>query len=359
MGQLDAIKVAFEKGVGEDRFRMPILFEAVTNALQGTKVLRQYEEISSILGKRVGAYVLRGIVRFAFLIELVKTPKIETTKFEARWSNRLDQTDPRYASYDECLEIFENTVATLKEKIRDDDWCDLLRHFESWHLLAYEIPLDYGERNITAPIHRLDNVVWTGDEPVKKAVKLRSFLLDRKMNPYTDLFALAYGKIKVKTYLTDRVLTGAYKTNREKRWETHPASVHFALRRTCLEIETTLINQLCHFKDFPIDLKRTLKDSETLTFSDELFRCPITMEPLSFTEFERELNDPTHGKANFQVGHPNPLKSLSDDPYSGHNAHNISWISSEGNRIQGSLSLQDTRALIKRVYRNYERFGVL
>ncbi|MBA7644804.1 hypothetical protein ES703_52551 [subsurface metagenome] len=359
MSQQDGIRAILENETTSDRFRMPILFQIITSALQGTKVARQYAAISSILGHRVSTYVLKSVLRFAFLIELVKTPKIETTKFEVRWASRLEQTDPRYASYEECFHVLETIVAILEEKVHGEDQRELLRSFESRHLLPYEIPLDYKERESVVHIHRPVNVIWIGDDLVEKAVKLRSFLLSEESNPYSRLFALAYGKIKVKTYLTDRVLTGPHKTNREKRWETHPASVHFALRRTCLEIEVALINQLCHFQDFPTDLKRRLTDAGILSFSDELFRCPITMEPLSFAEFEREIRDPIHGKASFQVGHPNPLKSLSDDPHSGHNAQNISWISSEGNRIQGSLSLQDTRALIQRIYRNYERFGVL
>jgi len=167
-----------------------------------------------------------------------------------------------------------------------------------------------------------------------------------------------YDKIKVKTYLTDRVLTGDHKTNREKRWETHPASVHFALRRACMEIEFTLMNQLCHFEGFPPDLTRRLEDSGVLLAVQDPFRCPITMEPLSFAEFENEVRDPEHGKASFQVGHLTPLKAVNDDPRSGHTAQNISWMSSDGNRIQGSLSLQDTRALLRRIHGNYERFGV-
>jgi hypothetical protein len=338
---------------------MSVPSEAITRALQGTQVARQLATISSVLGHRVGTYVYQSVIRFAFLIELVKAPKIETTKFEVRWASRLGESDPRYASYEECFQILQTIMAVLEEKVHDRDCRDLLRSFQSHHLLPYEIPLDYTCREAVAHIHRPDNVIWIGDDPVKKAVRLRSFLLDKESNPYSRLFALAYEKVKVKTYLTDRVLTGPHKTNREKRWETHPASVHFALRHTCLEIEVALIDQLCHFQDFPVDLKGKIADTRMLSLSDEPFRCPITMEPLSFTEFEREVRDPEHGKASFQVGHLNPLKSLSNEAHSGHNAHNISWISSEGNRIQGSLSLEDTRSLIQRIYRNYQRFGVL
>lgn len=43
---------------------------------------------------------------------------------------------------------------------------------------------------------------------------------------------------------------------------------------------------------------------------------------------------------------------------SGHTAKNISWVSANGNRIQGSLSLDETRAMIKQIAANYTRFKV-
>lgn len=68
--------------------------------------------------------------------------------------------------------------------------------------------------------------------------------------------------------------------------------------------------------------------------------------------------NPTHGNSNFQVGHLNPLKL--DDPNSlifGHTPENISWISKDGNRIQGDMSLKETRNLLIRITRNYEDEG--
>jgi hypothetical protein len=91
----------------------------------------------------------------------------------------------------------------------------------------------------------------------------------------------------------------------------------------------------------------------------EIFRCPITLEPLVFQEFKEELLNPTHGKSNFQVGHLNPLKL--DDPSSilaGHTPQNIAWISANGNRIQGSMSIEEVRSLLKNIAHNYEDAGL-
>jgi len=42
-----------------------------------------------------------------------------------------------------------------------------------------------------------------------------------------------------------------------------------------------------------------------------------------------------------------------DVPSLGHTGNNVSWISQDGNRIQGHLSLEETRALLSRIGENY------
>jgi hypothetical protein len=356
MRPIDPLKAVLEREVARERFGMPALITGIVPVLPEA-LARRHSTLNRVLGTAIATHVFRGVVRAAYLIELVKTPKIETTKFEVRWADRLDTTDPRYASYDDCLQIFENVTADLEAALELEANRELLYLLKTWSILAYEIPLDYRERVTAGYIHRTGNIYWVWEELIRRAVKLRAFLLSTN-NPDAAFFSAAYSKIQVKTYLTDRVLTGAYKTNREKRWETHPASVHFALRRDCLEIEYSLVNQLCHFIDFPAALFKALNDEGLLVPIETPFRCPITMEPFSFTDFKREVESPVAGKSNFQVGHMNPLKAVNDDPSSGHTAQNISWISSNGNRIQGHLSLRDTRAMIRRIYERYQESGI-
>ncbi len=357
------LKAILENAVAVDRFSMAKLTPDVIEALPGEHFKARYAGMESSLGKKVSRSVFQGIVRASFFIELVKTPKIETTKFEVHWANRIDRDDPRYASYDDCFDIFEKATTALEAAIENTERAELLKLFCSKSLLPYEIPFDYIERATESQIHRADNVTWLWDDLPKRTAGLRSFLLnpnltDPKGSPFKPFFDAAYNKIKVKTYLTDRVLTGAYKTNREKRWEAHPPSVHYALRRSCLEIEYTLINQLCHFDGFPDGLKQRLEAAYLLLPCEDPFRCPVTKDPLSFDEFKREVTDPKHGKASFQVGHLNPLKAINDDPLSGHSAQNIAWVSMDGNRIQGSLSLKETRELLHRINKNYERLDI-
>jgi hypothetical protein len=192
-----------------------------------------------------------------------------------------------------------------------------------------------------------------------RTLKLRKFLTEPATSPDATFFSTVLeDKIKVKTYLTDRVLTGEHKTNREKRWEVYPHSVHFATRRTCMAIEYTLIQQLCAFGGFPDQSRELLQAQGVLPAELPVFRCPVTLDPMSFSAFHDELMNPTHGKSDFQIGHLNPLKL--DDPTgaaSGHAADNISWVSADGNRIQGSLGLAEVRTLLRRVADNYTARG--
>ena len=297
------------------------------------------------------------ILRNVFLIELVKKPKIETTKFRVRWIDELGD-DPRGCSFGECFHIAQDLIRELPGWLGKTPEHDLsLRLSFNCSLIPYEAPLDYQLRKGTgAKLHTRGNLAWLFDPLVLRTLKLRAFLRDGKTSPDAEFFRTALNdKIKVKTYLTDRVLTGEHKTNREKRWETHPESVHFADRRTCLAIEYALVTQICRFDGFPRAAITQLQGEKVLPSKLDTALCPITGDKLSYEFFRKELLSPQHGKSDFQIGHLNPLKLGDANRAAGHTADNISWISADGNRIQGSLSLSDVRKLITRIASNYSK----
>lgn len=354
-------KKIIEVETAKNRFSMPTLLRTVSAASSDSASWSAYQTLSELLDARVASYLLQGLIRTSFFIELVKTPKIETTIFEVRWASRLGTDDPRFASYDQCFDIYEELIHELDESLLDAKNIALVRLFSENSLLPYELPLDYRERRIAQPIHVPGNLYWMWDPLPRRVVELRAFLRKAATNVESALFTVTFDKIRVKTYLTDRVLTGEHKTNREKRWEAHPGSVHFALRRSCFEIELELIEQFCRFLDFPPDLLESLILAGLVAPVDDVARCPITLGPFSFMAFRKEILAPVHGKSAFQVGHLNPLKALAvtGDPQVGHTALNISWISSDGNRIQGSLSLDETRSLLQRIWTNYQNIGLM
>ncbi len=343
-----------EEQAAQERFSLLSVYKHLAQVEQSDQPLQLYQHISERLDDKTSQTVLQGLLRSVFFVELVKTPKIDSTKFAVRWNQTLQRSqDPRYASYADCLSLFEHLTERLDSALGNQENLNLLKEFSSGGLLPYEIPLDYRQRLLTESMHTVSNLDWTWDNLARQVIGLRLFLRDPQLNSQAKVFVAAYKKIGVKTYLTDRVLTGDYKTNREKRWEVHPASVHFALRRDCWNIEARLIRQICHFQDFPTEVAKALEDANLIEWDERPFRCPITLEPLKFEEFATEVTSPKHGRSNFQVGHLNPLKAVPGDDSNGHSAANISWISADGNRIQGALSLAQTRSLLSRIAANY------
>lgn len=335
-----------ENHVAQDRFNMTRTYYAIIDNFPD-EINVVYRQIESTFNKRNIQYIIKGLIRISFLIELVK-PDISSTKFVTRWNPRLNG-DPRYADYNECKQIF---LHLLNEIIAfDDRKVKLVNDFIRYSILPYELPIDYIERYPSSNrIHTVENIKWFFDNCIKETLEMRKILLSSNCNPEHSLFhSILNDKIKVKTYLTDRALTGEYKTNREKRWETHPNSVQFSFRRECMKIEKTLLLQCCRFEGAPSKLIEKLIEKNILEDDFKIQKCPITGEKISFLEFKNDILDRTHGKSKFQVGHLNPLKAINEDPVFGHTARNISWISEDGNRIQGSLSITEVEELLRRI----------
>ncbi|MEX1185608.1 MAG: hypothetical protein WEA80_03380 [Gemmatimonadaceae bacterium] len=359
------IQQIFERFATADRFNLRQLHQEIWPIFEADPVV---SEPLRLLRERLGDKHYRSLgnalLRHVFLIELVKVPAIETTKYRVRWFEQLTG-DPRWCSFDECLDIARDLTTHLSDGWLDDpDHEQALKLCFEHCLLPYEVPLDYATRpepnDSSTRIHRRQNLVWISTETMLRTLRLRQFLTDSASSPDAEFFAKVLDrKVVVKTYLTDRALTGEFKTNREKRWETHPRSVQFADRRTCIAIEHTLITQLCAFEGFPKESRDILQAKGFLPQPLETFRCPITLDALSFLAFHEALENPSHGRSEFQVAHLNPLKL--DAPASltgsGHTAGNISWISADGNRIQGSMGITEIRALLRRIASNYEARG--
>lgn len=306
------------------------------------------------LGSKVGKHVEESIVRIAFFIEPVVLPAATTTRYKTRWG--IDAPDPRFADVGECLEVARVLIEGVQSMAGTTDGKATLDGLAKHKMVSYELPFDYVATS--NPIHRAANIHPVDSELSREVAGLRTLLLN-KTTPQVEVFVEAYKKIRTKTYLTDRVLTGAHKTNREKRWEAHPESVHFALRDECMRIEAKLITAMCYFEGFPKDVFSLLEQKSLLLPQTDVTKCPVTLMPLSFPDFAAELTSPTHGRSSFQVGHLDPLKLGGNTYNGGHAASNIGWISEEGNRIQGSLSLNDTQAMLKRIWVEYGKAHLL
>ncbi len=349
-----------DKNIKQKFFTVEASYKKVIPIFLGTpEIFKTYFSIEQNISKKAADYAFLCVFRFSFLSQVVWN-KGGAANYAGHWfTPPFERADPRWASYEECLQMFKTVIGTFDEALND---AEKVRNFKFTASQKFHC-IDYKEHILDKQIHIADNVYWMWDAFPSRVIKLKRFLTNKKTNPETfDFFKKAYSKISVKAYLTDRSQTGGYQTNREKRWEAHPRSVHFALYRSCLEIEFTLIKQVLEFYGFPGNVIASL-EAEGIVFSGEFVpesrRCPITMEKMVFDEFKEELENLTHGESRFQVGHINPLKANSTNVFVGHTAQNICWITDVGNEIQKNRSVAETRDLIIRISRNYEEAGIL
>jgi hypothetical protein len=358
------MKGAIEAVLAAPRFNMNALYGAVWSLIENDLAFAPaLQVIEQILSEREYKRLANAILRNAFLIEPMLT-RGGATKMTYRWLTALEG-DQRYCSFGECLAIAENLINVLAGGWLDNpDYLETLQLSLNHQMISHESCFDYItliERNdIVTRIHRIGNLGWIYSPTTIRTLKLRQFLTNPETSPDSVFFKKVLDdKIKIKAYLTDRVQTGEHQTNREKRWETHPHSVHFATRQMGIAIEYKLVTQICSFDGFPEASREALQAQNVLPEELEIFRCPVTLDPLSFTQFREELINPVHGRSSFQVAHLNPLKLGDPDEARGHMAENISWMSADGNRIQGSMSLTHIRALLRRIAGNYEELGLV
>jgi len=90
-----------ERLISLDRFSMNELYNHVWGIFSDDEVIVDSAiTLKENLGNKKYKQLACGILRHAFLIELVKVPGIETTKFRTRWYSQLGE-DPRQCSFEE------------------------------------------------------------------------------------------------------------------------------------------------------------------------------------------------------------------------------------------------------------------
>jgi len=340
-----------DAAVKSDRYRARELQEKLSRAGALPELARLRRDLVKSFDERAASCLSGGLIRFAFLIEPVNED-VTSTKYAARWSSRLSAQDPRRADFNTCVAVLQVCCREIRAGLQHEELRKIIAMLPAWGMSPHETPIDYEDKTGNS-IHRPDNVVVLRASEYVRLLDMRRLLLSKETNPSKKVFDAIMDKVRVKSYLTDRALTGDFKTNREKRWEAHPGSPQFAVRRDCLMVELTLLDQLVGFRGFPDALIKVLVAQGVLSKHPPLSRCPVTLDPMDFDLLAESVANPKHGKSSYQVGHLNPLKA-GDSPEFRHAAANISWISEDGNRIQGHLPLQATRDLIRRIAANYE-----
>tara|TARA_B100001142_G_C14303155_1_gene643661 strand:+ start:296 stop:1393 length:1098 start_codon:yes stop_codon:yes gene_type:complete len=322
------------------------------------------QKLENKLGPKCTKNIVCGMIRSSFLIQLVKQPDAGSSPMAERWTVRfvLGKSDPRFSKPQTCTLVFEKLLNQLDESLHIEEFEEYLKLFCSSNnsQVSFELPIDYLDPTLEK-LHVPENIYWFGGQDFTRLLKLRAAL--KQLESVNQRFIIeCLKKMQLKTYKTDRVKTadvGAqHYTNREYRWETHPNSVHFALRRQCMLIELELIEQLTRFDGFPQEARDSLlKEGLIIENNEGVHRCPITLETIVFEEFRDSVLNPIHGRSPYQVGHLSPLK-FGDDDEPGHVSGNIAWITEDGNRIQGGLSMDETRELLLKIFSNYSSEGL-
>lgn len=304
--------------------------------------------------------VVASLIRFSFLIELTK-PKVDSTKMKTRWvpgqilmpivgsSETVQGTfrpgnDPRAATFDECAEIFVKACNMVCDRVEQDPSLKaLIGNLHALHRVPYEFPLGYLDPD-RDPVHTPENIAWIAIDDLRWLLKARRILQDAPGKAKTQIREIGKSKLELKLFKTDRALTGKDKTNRAKRWEVLAGDFQHAPLEKCWSAERKLITDLVNFQGFPQTLKDSFVQQKLIQPDASPTLCPVTFEPLHYDDLVDAILNPTHGKSQYQVGHLHPLKKEGK-----HDGDNICWQSSNGNRIQGDLTIDETYQLLDQI----------
>jgi len=307
------------------------------------------------MSDRCFKYTLNCLGRFAFCIELTNL-NITSTKMKTRWvSGRIMKTRPgtfenhegrfapgedqRSASFDVCYSILCQCASLLSNS---NQHMALMEEFtnENKRGTPYEAVFTYIDNQLD-PLHTENNIRLVNLDDARWLVFARPIIHPAMRFDATNNRTKCIDKIATKCYKTDRSQTGEVQTNRAKRWECLTIDFQHASLEECWSVERKLLSDLAYFDGFPDATRQLLINSE-LIGEQGLTLCPITLKPMVFNHL---LGGGEHGESKSQVGHMLPLKAEGS-----HVGDNIQWISSDGNRIQGSLNIQETRQMLHDIF---------
>lgn len=156
MANLKKLKAVFVLAVRAERFSERKLYQETAVLRASELAQRLTSELEKFLPPAQVEVAHRRLVRVAFLIELVKAD-VTSTKYDVRWTTRLDDADPRKASFEECFAIHESLCRQFLDLLPEHDFQEIVKLFVPWGLSPHEIPVDY-ESKSAVPIHSAENL---------------------------------------------------------------------------------------------------------------------------------------------------------------------------------------------------------
>ncbi|MCS3747792.1 hypothetical protein FHY18_003420 [Xanthomonas arboricola] len=301
---------------------------------------------------RLFRWLICDAMRFAFLIELTNI-RVSSTKKKTRWipvptspntsmsfglTPPFDQAhDPRASSYADCYQMFGDVLQLLLNDMEFRATALTLagRNGEWTYPLTYQVE--------GAPhVHTSTNVRKADLTDLNWLLKVEGLLMQASspgVAPVLDMDTVK--KIRTKAYRTDRAQTGSTQTNRAKRWEASFHDYQYANVESCWSVERALLESLADFSGFPSHARALLVAHGLALAVWNTRCCPVTLQVHAFADFSTQMSI---GKSDFHVGHLHPLKTGGR-----HVGPNVAWLSRDGNRIQGDLSLHDAHLLIRTI----------
>lgn len=348
----------------------PIVDWSIDNLLEHPQnsfprsVVEDLRVIRASLSMQEFRYLMRALYRFSFCIELTNLG-ITSTKMKTRWmpvvitktrpgtyenyaGSFAPGDDERSSSFNECLSILFKCISLLSASPEHLNIIKSLSRRDK-RIFAYEAVFTYINPN-QDPVHLGTNIRLVESADILWLIKARPLIYPAISQNSEGIDSKLIGKIATKAYKTDRSQTGEVQTNRAKRWECLSQDFQHATIEECWSVERKLLSDIAHFVGFP-EVNRDILIREGLFGLQEIARCPITFRPMILRDI---LNSGAHGISDFQVGHLNPLKAGGR-----HTGENIEWISGDGNRIQGSLSIEETRNMLIGIFMGMAQNGLL
>ena len=368
MGIYDELKEVFEEeeqrtvgdsfgGIGiPSKFRLETAYQTLI-----TGVSDYPADPLGVLFVDLGRYVpnarlfrrlIHDAMRFAFLIELTNI-RVSSTKTKTRWmpvptspntsssygsTPAFDQAhDPRASNYANCYQVFKDVLTLLLNDVE----FRLIALTLAGRNGEWTYPLTYQVEG-TPHLHTSANIRKANLTDLNWLLKVEGILMQAPhpgVAPPLDMDSVR--KIRTKAYRTDRAQTGATQTNRAKRWESSFHDYQYANVESCWSVERALLESLADFSGFPSQARALLVAHELATATATVACCPVTLQTHLFEDFAAQR---LIGRSDFHVGHLHPLKAGGQ-----HVGSNVAWLSRDGNRIQGDLSLREAHLLIRTI----------
>lgn len=162
------------------------------------------------------------------------------------------------------------------------------------------------------------------------------------------------GAIATRALRSGRRQTGAYRSNRDPRWNLQAEDPQYGTEHDSKAVLLKLYATLLEFEGAPRvegDALRILERSLGRRLQPSSFKDELTLERLSYADVVGEVLNPKPGISALHIGHRDP----STQPR--HVPDNVEWRTERSNLLQGNLTLPQARTKFLELIARYFELG--